>query len=186
VALLGIAIAPVGCGGGGSANDKPGTLPASPQLDGLDAARSFDDYTLYYLGDSFQGLPLTYAGRGGGNGTGLRRSWSFIYGTCTPPPGNEGGCAPPVEVQDWSICTRFPAIYPGPTPKLAPADGAKSLPAGGGLDVYTGETTIVIFGGGKPSFVHSLRRVSDDVIPADLPPPSPGSLEGQLPCQAHR
>jgi hypothetical protein len=162
------------CGGSGP------TRGASAS--GLDEARSFRDYTLYYLGDSFHGLPLTSAGRGPGSGTHLRRAWSFVYGSCTPS-GDEG-CAPPLEVQNWSICTRFPALYPGPTPKTSPLHGAETLPAGGGLDVYTGHTTVVIFGGDKPAVVRSLTKVSDGEIPDALPPPAPGSLASRLPCQA--
>jgi hypothetical protein len=147
-------------------------------------ARSFNDHTLYYLGSSFHGLPLTFAGLGPGSGTQRRRAWDFIYGDCTPPDGDEASCAPPLDVQNWSICTRFPALYPGPTPETSLMHGAETLPAGGGLDVYTGRTTVVIFGGNKPQVIRSLTRVSDDVRPDALPPPAPGSLEGKLPCQA--
>jgi hypothetical protein len=146
-------------------------------------AKSFSDHTLYYLGGSFRGLPLTFAGLGSGSGTERRRAWDFIYGDCTPSGGDEG-CAPPLDVQNWSICTRFPALYPGPTPKTSPAHGAETLPAGGGLDVYTGRTTVVIFGEHKSAVIRSLTRVRDDVTPDTLPPPAPDSLEGKLPCQA--
>jgi hypothetical protein len=175
VALLVLA----GCGESGSGE------PEESGVD-LDQARSFDDYTLYYLGESFRGLPLTFAGLGPGSGTGLRRSWSFIYGDCTPPAGSDGGCAPPLEVQNWSICTRFPALYPGPTPNTSPMHGAETLPAGGGLDVYTGETTVVIFGQEGSAAVESLTRLEDETVPGELPAPAAGSLEGQLPCQAKR
>jgi hypothetical protein len=167
------------CGESGSGEPEASTV-------GLDQARSFDDYTLYYLGESYRGLPLTSAGLGPGSGNGLRRSWSFIYGDCTPPAGSDGGCAPPLEVQNWSICTRFPALYPGPTPNTSPMHGAETLPAGGGLDVYTGETTVVIFGRDKPAAVRSLTRVEDETLPGELPAPAAGSLEGRLSCQAKR
>jgi len=152
----------------------------------LEAAESFDDYTLYYLGESFQELPLSFAGLGPGRGTGLRRSWSFIYGECTPPAGGDGGCAPPLEVQNWSICTRFPALYPGSTPKTSPLEGAETLPAGGGLDVYTGETTVVVFGKRKDEAVQALTPVDGGSGAGRLPAPVAGALDGELECQAER
>jgi hypothetical protein len=152
-----------------------------------DAARSFEHYPLYYVGESYDSLPLSFAGLGPGSGEGTRRAWSFGYGDCEPPEG-EGGCPLPLEVQNWSICTRFPSLYPGPTPKTESVHGAQTLPAGGGLDVYTGRTTVVIFGQSarRAEIVESLRRVADDVESSRLPPPVPGALEGKLACQRER
>ena len=154
------------------------TTPAA----GLNQARSSNGYPLYYLGTSFHGLPLTSAGLGPGSGTGRQRAWSFIYGSCTAS--SDQGCATPLEVQNWSICSRFPAIYPGPTPQTSTAHGAETLPTGGGLDVYTGHTTVVIFGRDRGAAIRSLTRVSNGATPQKLPRPAPGSLEGKLHCQA--
>lgn len=151
----------------------------------LTAAESYDDYALYYVGSSFGNLPLTSAALGPGSGTDRKRAWDFIYGDCTPSGGDAPSCAPPLDVQNWSICTRFPARYPGPTPETTTVHGAETLPAGGGLDVYTGQTTVVIFGANKSQVIRSLIPVGDDAGPNKLPPPAPGSLEGKLPCQAH-
>ena len=151
-----------------------------------DQANFSADFTLYYLDDSYNGLPLTFADFSSGSGTGLSRARSFIYGDCTPPVGGDGGCAPPIEIQNWSICTRFPRLYryPRSAPRTSPLRGAQSLPAGGGLDIYTGRTTVVIFGEDGRAISAALRRVADDVAPETLPPPAPGALEGELPCQA--
>jgi hypothetical protein len=150
----------------------------------VDEASSFDDYTLYYVGKSYDNLPLTFAELGPGHGEGRRRAWSFGYGDCELPEG-EGGCPLPLEIQNWSICTRFPALYPGPIPNTESVRGAETLRAGGGLDVYTGRTAVVVFGQGddKAQVVEDLRRVADGVEPKRLPPPAPGALEGNLPCQ---
>jgi hypothetical protein len=172
---LGAMAAVSACGG----SERP-----TSTSDELADAKSFSDHTLYYLGSSFHGLPLTFAGLGPGSGTQRRRAWDFIYGECTPSDGEQPSCAPPLDVQNWSICSRFPALYPGRTPKTSPVHGAETLPAGGGLDVYTGRTTVVIFGGDKSAVIRSLTRVSDDATPDTLPPPAPGSLQGKLPCQA--
>jgi hypothetical protein len=151
---------------------------------GLADARSFTDYPLYYLGGSFQDLPMTFAGLGPGSGTRERRAWDFVYGDCTPSGGDEASCRPPLDVQNWSICRRFPALYSGSTPETSPMRGAQTLPAGGGLDVYTGHTTVVIFGRHKSAVLRSLKPLNGDAAPGALPPPAPGSLEGKLPCQA--
>lgn len=150
----------------------------------LGEAKSFDDYALYYVGESYDDLSLTFAGLGPGRGEGRWRARSFGYGDCELPEG-EGGCPLPLEIQNWSICARFPAIYPGPTAKTKSIRGAKTLRAGGGLDIYTGRTAVVIFGQGidKAQVVEDLRRVADDAELDSLPPPVPGALEGKLPCQ---
>ena len=103
----------------------------------------------------------------------------------TTLPEGEGGCPLPLEIQNWSICTRFPALYPGPTPKTESVRGAETLRAGGGLDVYTGRTAVVIFGQGddKARVVEDLRTVANGAEPKSLPPPVAGALEGKLACQ---
>ena len=73
----------------------------------LRAAENFHAYRLYYLGNSFHGLPLTHVGRGSGREP--DRSWYFIYGTCEPEPGQEG-CAPPLDIQNESTCVRPPRL----------------------------------------------------------------------------
>jgi len=173
--VVALALAIAGCGDSGTEPD--------PGPDGLERARAFEAYTLYYAGDAVGGNALEFAGRGPGSGSGLRRAWSFIYGDCTPPEG-EGGCAPPLEIQNWSICTRFPALYRQPAPHTSTIDGAETLRSGGGgLDVYTDRTAVVIFGRDPDSVVPLLRRVSDGTVPEALPPPAPGALDGELPCQ---
>jgi hypothetical protein len=173
--FVGALLAASVCGGG--------TEVPRADTDAVSEAKRFQGFTLYYLGDSFHGLRLTHAG---GPGRAGLRTWSSIYGTCTPSGGSEPSCAPPLEIQNWSICDRFAAIYPGRTPHTVTARGAETLPAGGGLDVYTGRTTVVIFGGDQRSVLKSLRRVADDRRPHVLPAPVPGSIDGELPCQAKR
>jgi hypothetical protein len=165
------------CGGASSESGRSGALH-------LGKARAFSDYELYYLGKSFHGLPLTSVDAGEDFGY---TDWSFIYGDCIPSGGDEPSCAPPLEVQNWSICARFPARYTahkGQAPKTSPTTGmARSLRAGGGQDIYTGHTTVVIFGGPKRQAPKNLRSVHGG-LSHSLPAPVPGSLSGELPCQA--
>jgi hypothetical protein len=98
-ALAGVLLA--GCGGGDNATGQaiggasesissPSELPAE--------ARG-----AYFVGFEFSDFPLAgvlVPPNGAGNST------SFIYGGCEPA--GDSGCAPPLEVQTWSICDRYP------------------------------------------------------------------------------
>ena len=57
----------------------------------------------FWVGDELGGLELTEVlvpPEGAGTST------SFIYGTCEPT--GDGGCAPPLEIQTWGVCSRLP------------------------------------------------------------------------------
>jgi hypothetical protein len=66
------------------------TIAAQTSRPSLAAAKRFDGYRLYYVGRRLRRLPLTTVLQPPESAGG--RSWSFIYGDCTPPPG--GACAP--------------------------------------------------------------------------------------------
>jgi len=83
VALI-AALASIVAGCGGT------RVPDGPvNLDGMRA----DSKPYYWVGESFEGLDLTYAERYSG------RFSTLAYGTCEPPR-SEGGCAPPLEIQN--------------------------------------------------------------------------------------
>lgn len=174
----------------------------------LAPAEHFEDFELYYLGDSFQGLPLTSIDRSEDFG---RTDWTFIYGSCTPKDGGEPSCAPPLEIQNWSVCVRFLARYPGHPPPTQTVQGASAayIPTAGGVDAYTGRTTVVVFNlepapgtqevspgtikvlpkrqfdvppNAREAIEH-LRPVGAGTVPSRLPGPDHGALEGRLPCQ---
>ena len=174
--VLALALLAIGCGGSDSTSAVDG--------EGLQGAEDFDAFDLYHAGAAVNGDQLEFSGLTSGSGDGVRRAWSFIYGTCDAS--SDAGCAPPLEVQNWGICQRFPALYPGSTPQTTTIRGAETTPAGGGLDVYTGRTTVVIYGKDPASVVPLLRRVGEDEPAETLPPPVPGAIEGKLPCQAER
>ena len=74
----------------------------------------------YFAGREFAGLPLTAAVHEEWHDGGL-----FAYGTCTIPAGQDGGCAPPVQIQifrfkagQWRLatgCHRRPSLLGVPT-----------------------------------------------------------------------
>ncbi len=78
--------------GGGSENVPNGPV----QLTEMKA----DTRPYYWVGESFDGLELTYAKPYSG------RFGTLMYGTCELPKGlfAEGGCAPPLQVQNV-LCT---------------------------------------------------------------------------------
>jgi hypothetical protein len=153
---------------------------SSPDLQG---AEDFHTYKLYYVGSSFHGLPLTDVVRGSGRGP--HRDWSFIYGTCDPGP--DEGCATPLAVTNSSTCVRYRALYGKRRPELTPFRGAvfadDGLGADGSAEVYTGRTTVVVYGQDRRNALQALRRVGSSAVDGRLPPPAKGTLGGKLPCQ---
>lgn len=95
------------------------------------------------------------------------------YGTCTPER-FEGGCDPPLEIQSWPECNRNFSSYGvvKPAGALRPRksfflSGSYKIPTaafeygrfGPRLEMYTGQTTVVIFSYGNPN-PPSLARLA--------------------------
>jgi hypothetical protein len=141
----------------------------------LTASKRFDRYELYYLGRSFAGLPLTDAGAG-----------EFIYGDCDP--GDDEGCAPPIEIQNYSACERNLSSYTGQGSGPEKRLRVRGVPAavfedGGRIEVYTGRTTVVIFSDEATlRAAEALRPIRGKGPTVKLPPPAPGALEGKARC----
>jgi hypothetical protein len=72
-----------------------------------DVADAFEAYPLVYLGDSFEGLPLTYCARVQSAGSEYGRPstdrFVFIYGDCTIEALRDS-CAPPLQVTIYPRC----------------------------------------------------------------------------------
>jgi hypothetical protein len=73
--------------------------------------QAFDAYPLLYLGDTFEGLPLSYCLRRqeGGTFDGIPPTdrFVFVYGTCTIKPGRSS-CAVPLQVSVYPRCDSPP------------------------------------------------------------------------------
>jgi hypothetical protein len=154
-------------------------------------------YEVYWLGRSFEGLKLTGTFRrlekpGPGEKFGADFT-TYLYGTCKPR-GSDGGCALPLEIQSWAACKRNLSVYsvtPDGRPLPHKRTTIRGVPAaifedGLRLEVYTGKTTVVLFGYSGPQLrraANVMRSVSGKVGPGDpLPPPAPGALTGGLSC----
>lgn len=139
-------------------------------------------FTAYDLGRTFDGLPLTSVERScsapppGRHRLGEPASvvWTSnaTYGTCTPE-GFEGGCGPPLEIESSPECDRNFSSYG--VVKSARAlrprrsfflSGSHKIPTvafeygrfGARLEMYTGQTTIVIGSYGNPDPPSLARR----------------------------
>jgi hypothetical protein len=139
-------------------------------LAGLGAARAgaavSSPNDLYWLGPYFGGMRLT----------GLpeeHRYATFIYGDCELPEG-EGGCSPPVEIQNWSACARNPLridIVPYQVFQLR-GGAIVSVYESSRAEVATGDRNVVVFA--EPELVGAalLRlRLQSQAEAEALPPP---------------
>jgi hypothetical protein len=160
---------------------------AADSAPSLSEVEKFDAYRVYYAGDEIGGLPLEEIDGKGWGGAKRSTLWTFVYGACDPPSGlfAEGGCQPPLQIQSWSICRRWPGNYAGGFGTFDFRGTKASWRRGRGFEVYAGRTTVVIFGsrGSVLKAARQLRDVRQASRPSLLPPPVPGSLQGKLTCQ---
>lgn len=175
--------------------------PVTPKSNsGVEQARAFKRFPVYYAGDKIAGLPLTSVNRdpvtappGTPTAPKIRRaggisSFDFTYGSCTISTGTEGSCSLPLSIQVYPACVRYLGLYKGfPVPMNTRIRGAPAAYFEGGyrLEIQTGTTTIVIFGNRSRmrAAVAALRGLNVPVGPgAKLPHPAPGALDGSLPC----
>jgi len=129
-------------------------------------ARAFDEYSVYYLGQQYQGLPLVQV---------IRTDWPgsfpddpelnrpdheviFVYGNCEIPPGEES-CPAPLSVH---VRPESEIPYEAVQGKAGPPGcvrGAKvQALKNGTTQLWTGDVTIAITGNGS---VNIGQAVSD-------------------------
>lgn len=149
----------------------------------LSEIREFRAYPVYYSGTSVVGNALLKIYGNPSQYEDKRdTTWILIYGDCET---DEGGCFPPLQVHSYSTCAR----WAGPDSQLIDIRGAKATKpmrgSGAALEIFTGRTTVTIGAESQAvldSAVQALREVHQK-RPSRLPPPVPGSLRGELPCQ---
>jgi len=155
----------------------------------LEELRAFGAYPLYYAGDEIAGNRLEDIGAWDEWETYPKQrelGFIFFYGDCDPPDGlfAEGGCAPPVQIQNTSICNRNLGMSRGNEKDAFDIRGAKASPGGGGLEIFTGRTTVVIFASNAGLMKETIRKLrpAGAGMSNRLPPPVSGGLMGELPC----
>jgi hypothetical protein len=125
-----------------------------------------DPTDLYWLGPYFAGMRVT--------GTPEEHRYAtFIYGDCELPEG-EGGCAPPVEIQNWSSCARNPLridIVPYQVFPLR-GGGIVSVYESSRAEVATGDRNVVVFSEPELTGASLLRlQLQSQPGPETLAPP---------------
>jgi hypothetical protein len=171
------AAALVGCSGGGGGGDSD-----------LDAARNFDRHPLYWVGERFEKWDLEHVD------VGTSEFATFIYGTCEPPGGIDGGCPPPLQLQIQPLCAHLEAVARAPIWKRRQVRGAPVGTIDGAPVLFTNRVQVKVYRGqgSDPGLaMRALRalRSANDVPPViDADDPIPGApravLEGTSPCSA--
>jgi hypothetical protein len=169
----------------------------------LNEARRFSRFDLFYAGQKVLHLRLSSMGcsmapavdkpvlQRPPESFGLTPSWDFTYGTCDAGPG-EGGCAPPVDIQENESCWDNLSAYAGHPPRLTRLRGVPSTrtydrgDGFGEVELYTRLTTVTI---DAPTVAKALR-VSEALrgvnlgidVKSALPAPSKRTLDGRMRC----
>ncbi len=153
----------------------PGT-PVAP--DKLQEARDFKDWPLWWLGESFDSLNLTYVSeRTPRRGFADMNMVAFVYGDCTLQPSGEG-CGPPLQIQISPLCWNPPERFGIPLDHLVDFRGAKAFwGESGTVRIWTGDSAILI-GASR----ERLQKAAEEIVPlgnvgvaltdSKLPPPN--------------
>jgi hypothetical protein len=146
--------------------------------DALGARAKVRDFSVYYAGDSFAGQRLRPEGDGG-DAERRPRSVDFLYGDCQPP-GDEGGCALPLDIQNEHACGRTGRRQGRGAEQRLRIRGTQAAVFGENdwLEVYTGDATVRIHADGGLATMRraaqALRSVDGRVGPGDpLPAAAP-------------
>jgi hypothetical protein len=145
---------------------------AKPKSDyPLEEVASRPGPALYYVGDSFAGLPLTAI-------VGARAYPSFIYGACEIENQGwfqDGGCPPPLSIQHESTASykaKLAQLDPSVTCIRTTVRGVPAATIGGGLRVFTRETAITIYADAPGQ----ARRAAEALRPVGGSAPADGDL----------
>lgn len=144
----------------------------------IQEARDFKEFPLYWLGESFESLPLTkIVWFTPERGFPTQDVVDFAYGTCTPPP--EGGCSPPLVIQVEPVCWRLPETISGvKLDDVFDFRGAKAVWLDGHLRIWTGDSEIAVFAQSQDVMLKAgneitpLGNVNVPLIDSNLPPPN--------------
>jgi hypothetical protein len=170
-------LAAVACTGGGADGDPD-----------LDAAQNFTRHPLYWVGERFEKWDLEHVEVGTGEFA------TFIYGTCEPRGGTDGGCAPPLQLQIQPLCAHLEAVARAPIWKRRQVRGAPVGTIDGAPVLFTNRVQVKVYRGedsdpGVPMrALRALRSANDvpPVIDADDPIPAASGavLAGKAACSA--
>jgi hypothetical protein len=151
----------------------------------IDAARSFNAYPLYWVGERFEQWDLEYVAVSPGGFS------TFIYGTCEIE-GYDGGCPPPLAIQIQPLCAYLEFVARAPIWKRRQVRGAPVGTIDSAPVLFANRVQVKVYRGqhsdsGLPMrALRALRSVNsvEPVIDEDDPiPPAPRAvLSGTKPC----
>jgi hypothetical protein len=157
------------CGGG--SGTKSSQSPTAGDMT-VDQAKAFAGFTLYWLGDTYQGLPLTKIHHD--EPTDVR----FIYGTCTTEDPS-GSCNLPLELIEQPNCAVVPDMIATEAKQssMFKIRGADALAVSGGIVLWTADVSITIFNDTDDASVErlaaqSLMPINGQNIPSSAPLPA--------------
>jgi hypothetical protein len=154
----------------------------------IEAARSFDRYPLYWVGERFEKWDLEHVDLAAGGFS------TFIYGTCEIEVGTDGGCPPPLQIQIQPLCAHLETVARAPIWKQREVRGAPVGTIDSAPVLFTNRVQVKVYRGqgsdpGLPMRALRALRSANDVEPTigsdDLILPAPRSvLSGTAPCSA--
>lgn len=152
----------------------------------IDAARTFDGYPLYWVGEHFEEWDLEHVS--------VRRSGFsvFHYGTCELELFEEGGCPTPLQIQIQPLCTYLEVVARAPIWKRREVRGAPVGTIDSAPVLFTNRVQVKVYRGqgsdpGLPlralRALHSANDVEPTIDADDPIPPAPRTvLSGAAPC----
>lgn len=156
------------------------------------------NFTAYWAGPSFDGLPVTAVVRECDRrhrGEPTRANLvSYLYGDCAP--GFDRGCAVPIEVQTWPASERYMELYSeGPEELQLPHEHTRwrrfpALRFEDRLEIFASDVTIVVFGEASRGDRFASVLVPGPVVLTDLKSHGiefeAGCVNDPHSCTAHR
>jgi hypothetical protein len=154
----------------------------------LEAAREFDRFPIYWLGESFEGHDLSRLSGLEDDATAV----GLVYGTCDVGGEYHSSCLPPLQLQIFPLCHHLDTVAINPAWKTRKVRGA---PVGylDGPVLFTRRVYVKVFRGEGSDRSTALRALEqlhslNDVEPVitrrgQIPGPSPGVLEGESFCK---
>jgi hypothetical protein len=173
----------------GWVGDGPRTLTVGEGTPDIEAARRFDRYPLYWIGERFEGWDLERieVDAVGSDPRGRRRRFAFFsYGTCELQVPADGGCGVTLTIRIEPHCERLAEVASGRTIRGAPLNFSYSSDP----ILYTDRVRITVFTGQGSTrdmdlrALRALRSVNDvpPVLDVNDPIPRPRPEPGR-PCR---
>jgi len=165
----------------------PGCVRTVGEVDpDVAAARRFDGYPLYWVGEQFEEWDLEHID------IGRAEVSTFGYGTCELEAGTDGGCPPPLQIQIQPLCTHLGDVARAPIWKRRQVRGAPVGTIDSAPVLFTNRVQVKVYRGqgSDPGLamralraLRSANQVDPVIGPHDPIPPAPRAvLSGTAPC----